>query len=94
MSGTIPVAPSGFTVLAEITVQSFGGSNGGIFISPYDNGTPSIEGHMAVTNADDNFTLSRAYPISGSYADPIMGINLLVVESESVSWGDVKSLFK
>jgi hypothetical protein len=94
VSGLIPVGGA-FTKLCDITIGSFGGGqSGGIFLTPYANGTPSIEGHMAVTNADDNFVISRAYPISGSYDAPVAGINLQVVDSEDVSWGDVKSLFK
>ena len=94
VSGLIPVVGD-FTKLADITIGSFGGgASGGIFLTPYDNGAQTIPGFMAITNADDNFVPSRAYPISGSPDAPVAGINLQVVDSEDVSWGDVKSLFK
>lgn len=92
-SGAIPV--SEFTVLSGVQFGSWGGASpGGIFLTPYSNGEQSIPGHMAVTDADNNFVLSTAFPISGSYDAPVAGITLEVVPTEDVSWGSVKSLFQ
>lgn len=93
-SGAIPVA-GGYCTLATLTLLNFGDlTPGGIMMIPYDAGAQSIPGHMAITDADNNFVLSTAFPVSGSYDDPVMGINMEVVPTEDVRWGDVKSLFK
>jgi len=93
-SGAIPVTGD-FTVLCEIQFGSFGGAaSGWILLTPYSNGEQSIPGHMAITDADNNFVLSRAFPISGDYEAPVAGINMQAVDTEDVSWGSVKSLFQ
>ncbi len=93
-SGAIPVTGD-FTVLCDIQFGSFGGAESGwIFLTPYSNGEQSIPGHMAITDAENNFVLSRAFPISGSYEDPVAGINMQATPTEDVSWGSVKSLFQ
>lgn len=93
VSGLIPVAGM-FTVLADITFQSFGGADqGGVFVLPYS-GPQTIPGSMAITDADNNFVASAAHPISGSYEDPVANTCGTVVPNEDMSWGGVKSLFK
>jgi hypothetical protein len=93
VSGLIPVTGM-FTVLADITFQSFGGGGqGGVFLNPYS-GPQTIPGSMAITDADNNFVPSAAHPISGDYALPVAGICDAVVDNEDVSWGSIKSLYQ
>ncbi|MCP4574334.1 MAG: hypothetical protein GY838_18415 [bacterium] len=93
-SGSIPVG-GGLCTLAEVVFLNFGDlTPGGVRIVPFDAGPQSIPGHMAITDADRAFALSTAFPMSGSYDDPVMGINMAVVPTEDVSWGEVKSLFQ
>ncbi|MCP4574333.1 MAG: hypothetical protein GY838_18410 [bacterium] len=91
-SGSIPVV-GGNALLATITLLTFDGTAGPIHMAPYF-AAPSIPGSIAITDADDAFSLSHAYPSSGNFDDPVFGLNMVVVPTEDVSWGDVKSLFQ
>jgi hypothetical protein len=89
--GTVP----GCTVLATITFATFQESPrpdafhlAPVYVSP------SIPGHMAVTDADEDFALSRAFPISGGYDAPVMAVDYWVVDGEDAAWGDVKALYR
>ncbi len=84
------------TILATITLGTFLEDPGQayIFMGPYM-GIPSIPGHMAITDANDGYSICRAYPSSGDYELPVMGINApWIVESETASWSDVKALYR
>ncbi|MCP4573514.1 MAG: hypothetical protein GY838_14245 [bacterium] len=89
-----------FTVLAEVLISSWGGgATGPIYLSPFTEGTPSIPGHMAITNADNGDALSRAYPASGGYEYFVTGINIIPggmrpVPTTETSWGAVKATFR
>ena len=94
-SGTFPPVVGNAIVLVEISIGTFDEAPGGgpIFLSP-NFIAPSIPGNMAVTDADDGNSLSRAFPSSGSYGLPVFGVNMAVVDTEETSWGSVKSMFK
>jgi len=53
----------------------------------------TIPGSIAVTDADDNFSISEAFPASGDFANPVFGFNMTVVSNEDKAWGGVKALF-
>lgn len=99
VSCPIPVTGM-FTVLADVVVASWGGgASGGIYLSPFAEGTPSIPGHMAIANADNSNALSRAYPASGGYEYFVTGINIIhggmrPVPTEETSWGAIKAAFR
>ncbi len=97
-AGNIPVNlanSTGMALLATVTLATFLENlpPAGILIEP-SFAAPSIPGHMAITDADDAFSISQAYPSSGEYTWPIMGINWEVVPTEDQSWGGVKALFQ
>ncbi|MCP4570892.1 MAG: hypothetical protein GY838_00945 [bacterium] len=81
--------------LATITVGTFVESPGygGIYVAPYWR-IPSIPGHMAITDADDEYSLSPVYPATGSYEWPVMGINAWVVPERDTSWSELKALYR
>jgi hypothetical protein len=83
----------GTVTLATITLGTFDPQPGHIYIEPYFV-APSIPGTMAITDADDEFSLVEAGPSSGDYAEPIFGLNMSVVPDEDLAWGDVKSLYR
>lgn len=93
VSGQIPVTGES-ALLVEIQIGTFDATPeaGHIWIAPYF--APSIPGAMAVTDFDDGFSISEAFPSSGDYGLPVFGINAAVVPSEDASWGGVKSMFK
>ena len=84
-----------FTPVCGVQFGSFGGGlSGGIYLLPYQNGTPSIPGHMAITDADNNFVLSRAFPISGSYESPWPASTCRLCRPRTFPGASVKSLFQ
>ena len=89
-AGLVPVSGD-FVTLATLSLLSFMPGSGGVYVAPY--AVPSIAGHMAITDGDDGFSLSRAVPSSGAYDLPVFGINLNI-EEEDASWGSVKVLYR
>ena len=81
-----------------------------LYILPIsDVGNQSIPGDLAITDADDEHSLSRATPISGSYEYPVFGVfqywwgsapekngwdDCWVVPNQATSWGDIKALYR
>ena len=59
-----------------------------------DENAQSIPGAIAITDADDNFEISQAYPVSGDFSEPIFGMWTCVVPNDDVSFGGVKALFQ
>ena len=68
-------------------------TSGPVFLSPYSMGAPSIPGAMAITDADDGFSLSRAFPVSTGFDHPVMWINPGTPNDER-AWGEVKALYR
>ncbi len=96
-AGLIPVTRYGYDWVAQLATVTIGTfleqpPAAGIHIEPYH--APSLPGQMAITDADDEFSISPAYPSSGDYAWPVLGINYIVVPTEGESWGNVKALFR
>ena len=92
VAGTFPVNPTGFTTLASFSLANFASEAGHVFMSPV--AAPSIAGTIAITDADFDFELLEAFPISGGLDVPVFGFGLSVVDNEDVSWGGVKSLYQ
>jgi len=88
-SGLMPVSGD-FVTLATVSLLNYTPTKGWVWIAPYV--TPSIPGHMAITDADNEFTLARAEASSGDYDLPIFGINQGAVR-EDESWSGVKVLY-
>jgi hypothetical protein len=96
----IPVV-NGQCTLITVTLGAFTATPGAVFIGPVsDPGAQSIPGAIAITDANDNFSISEAYTVAGSGADrdfsaPVMGLfDCVAVPNEDVSWGEVKTLFQ
>jgi hypothetical protein len=92
VAGTFPTSGGCFTTLASFQLANFTTESGPIFMTPV--GAPSIAGSIAITDADYDFELLEAFPISGDLALPIFGIGLSVVDNDDVSLGDVKALYR
>lgn len=60
------------------------------------NSVPSVPGHLALTDFNDDFRLTTAYPASGSLDAPVFGLwpTEPIVPTEDASWGDLKSLYR
>jgi hypothetical protein len=96
----IPVV-GGQCTLITITLGAFTTDPGAVFIAPVsDAAAQSIPGAIAITDANDNFSLSEAYTVAGSgegrdFSLPVMGLfDCVAVPNEGVSWGEVKTLFQ
>jgi hypothetical protein len=90
----IPVVADQATLIT-ITVGTFTADPGLWFVTPIsDENAQSIPGAIAITDANDNFSISQAFPVSGSFADPVFGMWTCVVPNEDVSFGGVKALFQ
>lgn len=70
----IPVMGNG-AVLMSLSCGAFTGDPREFFITPISNpAQQTIPGGLAITDANDNFTITRAYPASGSYEIPVYRI--------------------
>lgn len=90
-SGLIPVSGTHVT-LATIDLMNYSPAKGWVWIGPYSS-APSIPGHMAITDAGAQFALAKAYPSSGDYERPILGINQ-GPELQDETWSGVKALYQ
>ncbi len=82
----------GYATLVSFYLETTTAPAGEVFLSP-NASAATIPGHMVISDALDR-TYSRAYPVSGDYARPVMGINMAVVPGEDAGWGKVKALFR
>ena len=90
----VPVT-GGQCTLITLTIGTFTTDPASWYLTPVsDPSSQSIPGAMAMTDANDNFSISQAFPVSGSFEDPVFGMWACVVPNEDVSWGSVKSLFQ
>jgi hypothetical protein len=89
----IPVV-NGLATLITLTLGEFSAVPGQIFISPVVVAPASVPGNIAITDFNDDFSISVATPSSGDFAEPIFGIYMGVVPTEDASWGEVKTLFR
>ncbi len=91
----ITVGPLSTALLATVTLGCFSETPeaGYVYLAPYF-AAPSIPGHMAITDADDAFSLTRVDPSRLYYDVPVLAINYFVVPTEDRAWGDVKALFR
>ncbi len=90
-----PVVNNRVTLLT-LTLGEFSGAPSFVYLSPVQVAPPSVPGHMAVTDFNDDFRISRAFPVSGDYSAPVFGLFTggAVVPTEDAAWGDVKSLYR
>ncbi|MFN2370742.1 MAG: hypothetical protein ABR506_06240 [Candidatus Krumholzibacteriia bacterium] len=89
----IPVV-GGNATLITLTLGEFSMTPSLVYLTPVVNAPQSVEGEMAVTDYNDDFTISNAYPVSGGHDQPVFGLWTSVVPTEDASWGEVKSLFR
>ena len=97
----IPVV-GGQCTLITITVGTFSDDPAPWFLGPVsDPIVQSIPGAMAITDANDNFSLAEAYSTAGSGAERDFSLPVFamwdcanVVDNEDVSFGGVKALFQ
>ena len=88
-----PVANGACTLIA-LTLGEFTGTPGYISMGPVTTLAPSVPDNMAVTDYNDDFSISLAYPVSGSFDLPVFGMYQPVVPNDDASWGGVKSLYR
>lgn len=90
----VPVS-GGVATLITLTIGSFSEDPVDFFITPVsDPTTQTIPGAIAITDFDDNYSISQAFPSSGDFANAVFGFNTSVVPNEDRSWGDVKNLYR
>ncbi len=90
--GTSIFVSGDVALLLTLTLGEFSGSGGRIMLSPVST-YPSIAGSMAVTDADDDFSLSAAVPASGRFDAPVFCVFCRQYDEES-TWGGIKTLFR
>ena len=92
----IPMNGGNQATLITLTIGTFTADPAAWFLTPVTSVAPSIPDGMAITDANDDFSLAQAYPTSGSYDVPVFGMFECtdVVPNEDVSWGSMKTLFK
>ena len=93
--GTNLVVVDDAAVCVTLNIGAFGGDPALFFLSPINN-VPTYPGHLAITDYDDEFRESMAYPSSGSFDAPVFGLwqDPIVVPTEDASWGELKTLFR
>ncbi len=84
----------GRATLLTLTLGEFSGAPSPVYLAPVSNAPPSVPGNIAITDYNDDFSISVAYPSSGDFALPVFGLWTSVVPTEDASWGEVKSLFR
>lgn len=93
-SANLPVI-DGKVVLIEIGVGTFDATPFVIYLSPVSRvAAQSFPGGIAIADADDNYHLEQAYPMSGDLALPVFGFWTGVVDGEDESWGRLKALYR
>jgi len=91
---SIPVVGAQCTLI-NLTIGTFTTDPALWFLSPVSNtGSQSIPGAIAITDGNDAFSISQAFPVSGDFAEPVFGMFTCVVANEDVTWGSVKSMFQ
>lgn len=88
-----PVVASHVTLLT-LMLGEFSGAPSLVYLTPVQNAPQSVPGEMAITDYNDDFRISTAFPSSGDYGLPVFGLWTSPVPTEDAAWGDVKSLFR
>jgi hypothetical protein len=90
-----PVVDNHVTLLT-LSLGEFSGTPSLIYLTPVQDAPQSVPGEMAITDYNDDFRISVAYPVSGNHTTPVFGLftGTAVVPTEDAAWGDVKSLFR
>jgi len=85
---------NGAATLLTLTLGEFSGTPGYVSLGPVLAPAPSRPGNMAITDYNDGFSISLAYPVSGDYNLPVFGMYQPVVPNDDATWGGVKSLYR
>jgi hypothetical protein len=90
-----PVVDNHVTLLT-LNLGEFSGAPSFVYLTPVQDAPQSVPGNMAITDYNDDFRISVAYPVSGNHTTPVFGLftGTAVVPTEDAAWGDVKSLFR
>jgi hypothetical protein len=82
--------------LLTLNLGAFDGATSLLYLRPVQDAPQSVPGEMAITDFNDDFSISVAYPVSGSHDLPVFGLFTggAVVPTEDASWGEVKSLYR
>lgn len=89
----IPVVDNHCTLLT-LNLGEFSMTPSQLFIGPVVAAPASVPGNIAITDYNDDFTISTASVVSGSFDMPVFGLWSCVVPTEDASWGQVHSLFR
>ena len=97
-------------VLLSLDIGTFTTDPTQFYLTPISNaGAQSIPGDLAITDADDEHSLSRATPVSGNYLDPVFSMfdiwwasagqkylweECWVVPNQTTSWGSIKAMYR
>jgi len=97
-SGFLPVTShgdNGIALLATLTLLHLYSQPGVglVYLDPYFT-APSIPGHMAVTDANDNFSLHAAETSAPLPEQPACYLNYFWDPVEDRAWGEVKALYR
>lgn len=91
--GTMIPVSGDVAVLASLTLGEFTGTGGRVLLAPTTAYSPSIPGSLAVTDYEDEFSLSVAVPSSGNLDSPVFCVFCRQYDEES-TWGGIKTLFR
>lgn len=68
-----------------------------VYLTPVVSQPPSWPDAMVITDFNDNFRISQAFPVSGSHEQPVFGLwvdPMTVVPNTQASWSRVKALYR
>jgi len=84
------------STLITLTLGWFDGVPGTISVTPVEIAPASVPGNIAVTDYNDDFSISVAKPSSGvgAFDQPVFGMGTPVVPNDDTTWGGVKSLYR
>jgi len=74
-------------VLITLNCGTFTTDHREFFITPVSNPTnQTIPGSIAITDANDNYSISEAFPASGSFQEPVFRVNDCSFEPPAMTW--------
>jgi hypothetical protein len=68
-----PVVDNHVTLLT-LNLGEFSGAPSLVYLTPVQDAPQSVPGNMAITDYNDDFRISVAYPVSGDFAMPVFGL--------------------
>jgi len=83
--------------LVTLTIDTFTADPAALYLAPVSYiGIPVIHDTISVSDFDDNYSISQAFPTTYDFDVPVFGIFDCadVVPTEEANWGSVKAMFR